>query len=153
MRAIWALCSSFQTNKYFTDLPVISAKIQPFNDPIILHLSKPGGMRGAIRRPSGWRARLLFRLLSSFLDSSSLFWLLNPSYNPPQGLSTFRRVPSSSRPGAIFFCVFYLDVFWPAFGMPFALFLAVFWPPKWSKMEVKMINNRYIVVFFLQLTF
>ena len=49
LRAIWALFSSFQTIKHFTNLPVIIAKTQPFNDPIIFHLPKPGGMRGAIK--------------------------------------------------------------------------------------------------------
>ena len=88
----------------------------------------------SIRRPSGWRARLFFRLLSSFLDSPSLFWLLNPSYNPPQRLPAFRRAFASCLPGAIFFHIFYLDVFWPAFGMPFALILGAFWLPKLAKL-------------------
>ena len=106
------------------------------NGPRIHHLSGPGGMREAIRRPSGWRAGS--PLWASFFrsDLPSLFWLLNPSYNPPQGLN----IPpgrSSNRPGAIFFRIFYLDVFWPAFGMPFALLLAAFFPPKCAKLRYK----------------
>ena len=90
---------------------------------------RPGGMREAIRRPSGWRVRLSSRIRESFLESFSIFLLklsgflndsfldsrmiLNPSYILPVAIRITPALPQS------FFFVFVLSslpsVFWPLF--------------------------------------
>ena len=117
----------------------------------------PGGMREAIRRPPGRRARLTFR----FLPSSWLQFLADflQSWNVCQNLSSSplhyppRRPPHtagpiSSTPFFHFFCCFWWFFSLSVFSIRFFLIFCAFGLPRGSRIRAKITTFRSRKAFF-----